>query len=288
MSTSIPDPPRHDPATRHEIRLVATDLDGTLLRPDGTVSDRTRAALRRVQARGVPVVLVTARPPRVARRVAEMLDVRGPLICCNGALVVDGSHGEIVRHTPIDAAAAHAFVTAIRATHPEACFAAEIGLRFGRDPGWVALSRQGVQDTQPDESEDHLLDDVVVLCQRGVTKLLIRHPSHAVDALAASLRGLVGETAVITYSGGPFVEISAVGVHKAAALEALASDLGIEREQVLAFGDMPNDLPMLRWAGRGIAVANAHPDVLTTVAETTGANVDDGVAAALERLILTA
>lgn len=91
----------------------------------------------------------------------------------------------------------------------------------------------------------------------------------------------------MTRSGGPFVEISAAGVHKASALAGLCVDLGVVAEEVVAFGDMPNDLPMLAWAGRGIAVANAHPDVLAAAHETAPSNDQDGIAAALERLVLT-
>ena len=268
-------------------RLVASDLDGTLLRDDGSISDRTRATLRRVEARGVPVVLVTARPPRVARVLAARVGVGGPLICCNGAIVYDPERDEIVQHRPFEASAAAALIEAIRAAAPGACFAAEIGFVYGREPAYRALGASNPGGEPFDVVQEQLLDDALALCRDGATKLMVRHADHAADALAALLRELLGEAAVVTHSGGSFVELLAPGVHKAAALAVVCQERGILAAEVVAFGDMPNDLPMLAWAGRAIAVANAHPEVLAACDEVTGTNEDDGVAEALERLLLS-
>jgi Cof subfamily protein (haloacid dehalogenase superfamily) len=269
---------RHPPP----VRLVATDLDGTLLRPDGTTSPYTRAVLRRV-AEGLPIVLVTARPPRRAKVIANELGVQGAVICCNGALVYDTLADEVVAHSPIPAAAARNLIESLRAALPGICFAFELETRHACEPEYRVLAvREGMI---PDE--DGSLGDALALCVAPVTKLIARHPGHVAATLAAALPATVGDGFTSTYSGATFVEISAPMVDKASALATICADRGIERAAVLAFGDMRNDLPMLRWAGRAIAVANAHPDVLAEVADVTESNADDGVARALERLLLS-
>ncbi|MDQ6601158.1 MAG: HAD hydrolase family protein, partial [Chloroflexota bacterium] len=130
-----------------------------------------------------------------------------------------------------------------------------------------------------------LSGDAHALCAEAVTKLIVRHPELPLDDLLRISRVVAGEMAAVTHSGAPFVEISAAGITKASALAGLCDRLGIAPSQVIAFGDMPNDLPMLAWAGRSVAVANAHPDVLAVVDEVTTANEEDGVAVVLERLI---
>jgi hydroxymethylpyrimidine pyrophosphatase-like HAD family hydrolase len=118
-----------------------------------------------------------------------------------------------------------------------------------------------------------------------VTKLIVRHPTLDPEALLPLVRAVAGSTADATHSGAPFVELAATGVQKAAGLEAICTALGVRPVEVLAFGDMPNDVPLLRWAGRGVAVANAHPEVLRSADEITLSNAEDGVAVVLERLL---
>ena len=123
------------------------------------------------------------------------------------------------------------------------------------------------------------------LCAAPVTKLIVRHATEPVDALLARVRAVAGESVTATHSGAPYVEVSAAGVDKAAAVARLCQGLGIAREEVLAFGDMPNDLPLLAWAGQAYAVANAHPAVREQVPATTLANDEDGVAVVVECLL---
>jgi len=266
--------------TRASIRLIASDLDGTLLRPDGTVSEYTRDVLRRVVER-VPVVLVTARPPRTAQLMARAIRIEGLVICCNGALVYDVSTEQIVAHRPIASDDALALIREIRTALPGASFAFELGMAYGREPSYRTHAGH---DGRPEDTE-MLVGDALELCRVPVTKLIVRHPS-SLPALVAALELLIDGRLQVTQSGGPFVEISLTGVDKASALAALCAARGIPAEEVLAFGDMPNDLPMLRWAGRAIVVSNAHPDVLLAVRERTASNAEDGVARALERLVL--
>jgi hydroxymethylpyrimidine pyrophosphatase-like HAD family hydrolase len=132
-----------------------------------------------------------------------------------------------------------------------------------------------------------VLGDAIALCDPEPLKLIARHPDLVADELLARVHalGLCGFEA--TDSGAPFVEVAAAGVTKALALDALCVDLGIAADEVMAIGDAPNDLPMLRWAGLGIAVSNAHPSVLTEADEIAPSNEDDGVAVVVERLLVS-
>ncbi len=258
--------------------LVATDLDGTLLRDDKTISARTTAALRRVREAGIALVLVTGRPPRRLKIVAEKLNVTGLAICCNGAIVYDLAGDGIVEHNTLAADVARQLIVALREAAPGVCFAVERGLVFGHEPAY-AYSGQIAEDEPPLSADAH------ALCAEAVTKLIVRHPELPLDDLLRISRVVAGEMAAVTHSGAPFVEISAAGITKASALAGLCDRLGIAASRVIAFGDMPNDLPMLGWAGHSVAVANAHPDVLAVVDEVTTANEEDGVAVVLERLL---
>jgi hydroxymethylpyrimidine pyrophosphatase-like HAD family hydrolase len=124
----------------------------------------------------------------------------------------------------------------------------------------------------------------VELLQEPVAKLFLRHEAHAIEVVAEVARELAGTDASVTLPGSWTVEVSAAGVSKAAALAELCDELGIAATEVLALGDYPNDLPMLAWAERGIAVANAHPEVLAAADEVTASNDEDGVALVLETL----
>ena len=265
------------------LRLVATDIDGTLLRDDKSVSDRTRHALREIQQAGVIVVLVSARPAHTARLLAHAAGVAGLAICSNGALVYDLDRDEIVRHTPLVVDTARRLILALREALPAVCFAVIRGPRFACEPAYRLIADPAAHDDGFLASA--ILGDALSLCEEAPTKLIARHPDLSMDELLARVHalGLAGFEA--THSGASFVEVAAAGVTKAWALEALCTDLGIRSDEVVAFGDAPNDLPMLSWAGRGIAVANAHPTVLAAVQEVAPSNEDDGVAVILEQLL---
>ena len=258
------------------VRLVATDIDGTLLAPDGTVSPRTAAALRAVGEAGIVVVLVTGRPPRSARGIVDPEIVHPLVICANGAVVYDPVADRIVEHNPLTGEIAARIVRRLRDEAPGVVFAAETGTEFHREAAYATMMHK------LDEGDP--VADVLDLVAEPVTKLLVRHPDHDFEALYELAVKVAGEEAVATHSGFPMVEISAAGVTKAFALERLCGELGIEPGEVAGFGDQPNDLPMLAWTGHSVATANAHPDVLAAVDEVTASNADDGVARVLERI----
>ena len=222
------------------------------------------------------VVLVTARGPRGALRVATEAGLDGSAICSNGAIALDLASGEVVRTHSLEAQVAARLVTELRTRLPGILFAAE-SEEFALEPGFAAW------DWEPPAGTRYA--DALELVAGPVAKLILRHETHALEAIAEAARELAGDDAVVTIPGPWTVEISAAGVSKAAALAELCAELGIEPAAVIAFGDYPNDLPMLEWAGHAVAVANAHPDVLAVADEVTASNEEDGVALVLERLI---
>jgi Cof subfamily protein (haloacid dehalogenase superfamily) len=262
----------------NRLRLVAIDLDGTLLRQDKTVSERTRETLRQVQGAGIGVVIVTGRPPRRARAIAREVGVSGLAVCCNGGIVYDLATDQVVLDEMMPSEVAQRLVTDIRAAVPGIHFATERGLRFGHEPAYTAFGAYA-------DGEEPLCDDAHILCAEGVTKLIVRHPTIPAEELWAITREIAGDAATATYSGAPFVEISATGITKASALAHLCARLGIAQAETIAIGDMPNDLPMLAWAGHSVAVANGHPEVRAAAHAVTASNEEDGVALVLERLL---
>jgi hydroxymethylpyrimidine pyrophosphatase-like HAD family hydrolase len=258
-------------------RLVATDLDGTLLRSDGSGSERTAAALRAVQSEGIRTVLVTARPPRWLDPLAHLVGDGGVAICGNGAFVYDVPNRKVLSHQGIQPEAVAEIVADLRRELPGVTFAAERATGFALEDAY--------------ESQHPIPGDAV----RGpiptpdggvVGKLLGRHPAMSEDEFLERVKDVVGRRGIVAYSGaGGLAEISAPGVNKAAGLESWCEELGLDAADVWVFGDMPNDLPMIAWAGRSFAVANAHPDVLAAADHVCPSNDEDGVAQVLERLV---
>ena len=261
------------------IRLIATDLDGTLLRKDESVSERTRRALRQVHEAGATVVLVSGRPPRTLQLIAQKAGVTGLAVCSNGAIIYDLEQHHIVESWPIAPEVTSQLIVKLREAAPGILFALELGLRYGREPGYPVPRMVLPQGFDP------VVEDAMVLSREPAVKLIARHQDFTTEALAELISRVAGETVLVTYSGVGFIEISAAGVHKAWALEKLCARLGIAASEVIAFGDMPNDIPMLAWAGHGVAMSNAHPEVLKQAQEVTLSNMEDGVAVVLERLL---
>jgi Cof subfamily protein (haloacid dehalogenase superfamily) len=262
-------------------RLIATDLDGTVLRSDGSVSERTVAALRAAESSGSMVVVATGRPPRWMRPVADALGHTGLAVCSNGAVVYDLHTDEVLEHTPISRDVVLAVAAAVRAAVREVTFAIETrDAGFGREASYPVAPDV---ELEPDDMRVGSLDELV---SDDVIKLLVRHADLDPGGLFAAARDVAGELAELTYSSrSGLLEISAIGVTKAASLARIADQQGIRAEDAVAFGDMPNDLPMLAWAGRGYAMANAHPDVLDAAEHLAPSNDDDGVAQIVEKLL---
>ncbi|BCJ65557.1 HAD family hydrolase [Polymorphospora rubra] len=266
-------------------RLIATDLDGTLLRADRTISARTVEVLERMSAAGSRVVAVTGRPVRWLAVVFAQLDAPLPAVCANGAVVYDPVGDEILRADPLAPALLAEVVDRLRAEIPGVMFAVEIedGRRMVHEAAWPTLWEDGDPMIRLADLPDDLLAAPAV-------KLLARASAHQdPDAFAKLVAGALAGLAEATHSSrSGLVEISAAGVTKAAGLAWLCARYGVAADEVVAFGDMPNDVPMLTWAGTAVAVANAHPAVRRIADQVTLSHEEDGVAAYLEKLLADA
>jgi Cof subfamily protein (haloacid dehalogenase superfamily) len=261
-------------------RLIASDMDGTLLRGDDTVSDATLAELERWRADGVPVVLATGRPPRWMRGIRDVLGY-GTAVCCNGAVVMDLERFEILDEDPLDPAILRSVTTELRRRRPDTWFAVEYGLEFRHEP--VYRPRWDVD--APGVAEATLEE----LVAQPVAKLLARHEDLSPDVFVELVQDVVGGRATVTHSStDALAEISAAGVTKASGLAKVVARHGIGPEDVVVFGDMPNDIAAFEWVrdagGRAVAMAHAHPDLMAVATDVTGTNDDDGVAAFLAAL----
>jgi Cof subfamily protein (haloacid dehalogenase superfamily) len=262
--------------------MIASDLDGTLLRSDGSISDRTRAALAAAEEAGFVVVLATGRPPRWMHGIAEATGHRGLAVCSNGAIVYDLHTEEIVEEHMIEVEVAGLLVDRLREALPGLAFAVERRHGFHHEPGYPRL-------WEGDFATDTTVADALHLVDAPMCKLLARHADMGPDEFLATAAVVVGDLATVTYSGTDgLLEISSAGVTKAFTLGRYAAEHGIEAPEVVAFGDMPNDLPMLSWAGHAVAVRDAHPEVLAVADEVTASNDDDGVALVVERVVADA
>nr|WP_246541176.1 HAD family hydrolase [Mycobacterium spongiae] len=263
--------------------LIACDVDGTLLDDAETVTARTRAAVRAAVDDGARFILATGRPPRWVWPVVEALGFAPIAVCANGAVVYDPATDRVVsvRTLSVDILAALAEI-ATRVI-PGAGLAVE---RIGDSAHDTAtpqfVSSPGYEHAwlNPDNTEVSVED----LLSAPAIKLLIRKSGASSADMAAELAKHIGFEGDITYStNNGLVEIVPVGISKATGVDEVARPVGISESEVLAFGDMPNDVPMLLRAGRGVAMGNAHPDALDAADEITAPNTNDGVARVLER-----
>ncbi|MFE9677702.1 HAD hydrolase family protein [Streptomyces sp. NPDC006259] len=268
-------------------RLIATDLDGTLLRDDKSVSPRTVAALAAAEKAGIEVFFVTGRPARWMDVVSDHVHGHGLAICGNGAAVVDlhggpGAHRfvkvrELARENALDA------VRLLREAAPGTMYAIEQTYGFYQEPEYPRMHLEVPDSLAPAE---RLLAPDAPGAGEPVLKILAFHPTLDPDAFLTLARLAIGDRANVTRSSpSALLEISGPEVSKASTLALCCAERGISHEEVVAFGDMPNDVEMLTWAGRSYAMGNAHPDVIAAASGQTVANNDDGVAVVVERLI---
>ncbi|MCX4610241.1 MULTISPECIES: Cof-type HAD-IIB family hydrolase [Streptomyces] len=275
------------PAAALPPRLIATDLDGTLLRDDKSVSERTVAALAAAEEAGIEVFFVTGRPARWMDVVSDHVHGHGLAICGNGAAVVDlhggpGAHRfvkvrELARENALDA------VRLLREAAPGTVFAVEQTYGFYQEPAYPKLHMEIPDNLAPAE---RLLAPDGPGAGEPVLKILAFHHELDPDAFLTVARRAVGDRATITRSSpSALLEISGPGVSKASTLELCCAERGISPEEVVAFGDMPNDVEMLTWAGTSYAMGNAHPAVIAAASGRTVANNEDGVAVVIEKIL---
>ena len=297
---------RYDVAVPSGVRLIASDLDGTLLLPDGSVGARTRASLDALGESDVDLVIATGRPPRWISPVVEMTGHRGVGIAANGAVVLDLADGHVTEVFPISGAQALEAVERIRSVMPGVVFAVERARPGGRLAPTGGSSYDALDATLADATEFALADGYTprwpvprethvapieeLVAMGDVVKILVR-PGDALpidpdDFLALGMPALDGLVEV-THAGfdDALLEISAPGVSKATTLARVAAAEGHGALHVVATGDGPNDLPMLAWAGGSYAVANAHPEVLDLARHVIPSNADEGVADLIDAVL---
>lgn len=263
--------------------LIASDVDGTLLDEHERITPRTRAAVRAAVDSGVQFVLATGRPPRWIAPVVDALGLTPMAVCANGAVIYDSATDRILSARTLSPEVLAELAEVATRVIPGAGLAVE---RVGRSAHDAAtpqfVSSPGYEHAwlNPDNTEVSVED----LLSAPAVKLLIRKAGARSGDMAAALAEHIGIEGDLTYStNNGLIEVVPLGVSKATGVEEVARPLGIVAADVVAFGDMPNDVPLLLWAGLGVAMGNAHPDALAAADEVTGPNSDDGLARVLER-----
>ena len=259
------------------MRLVATDLDGTLVHSDGTITPRTREALLALQARGVIVVFVTGRPLRWAREVFDDVGDHGIAIVSNGALVWDvhGDRPDLVR--AVNPEIGIATCERIREAIPGSVFGTE---------SLAGISLEDAFRSRYELPAGIPRGPLADIFGADVLKILARHEELGPQEFWDRAAEAAGDDLEIVWSSSTtLLEMSAAGVTKASTLARWAAQHDVEPQDVIAFGDMPNDIPMLAWAGTSYAMANAHPTVKDAADHVAGHHDEDGVAEILEQLL---
>lgn len=279
MQGSDPDDPKSD----RPVRMIATDIDGTMLRSDGTLSDRVKTAMAAAVDAGIHVVPATGRPVMVAADVIAAADLPHYWVFANGAITRHLGRDELVRGFWMEQEVTRQLLKQVRASLPGARFALEFEQTVAFEPGFEAVVPM-TPDVDPMDDVLAAVDDPDPAYGR-IQKILVFDLAVGLDELFREVQGAAGDDAVASYSGLPFIELAASEVTKATALQLLADDLGLDRGEVACFGDNHNDLPMLQWAGRSYAMGNATDDAKQAADEIIGANDDDGLADKIDELV---
>lgn len=259
---------------------MATDLDGTFLDSTAQVSPGNAAALARLRAEGIPVVGVTGRAPRLLHTVYDYFGGEGIVVLAQGAFVGDLGTGEVLRQVTMSSSLALDITAQIEALSGPLLYAGE----YPTDGRHVLYVEPGF--TWPYNEGREVVVRADLPTDGPALKFYLKSDRHEQDVLLDIARSVVPQSvAELTHAGLGFIELCPPGVTKATGLAVVLERYGIDRGDVLVFGDMPNDLPMFGWAGRAVAVANAHPDVLAVADDVTETNDSDGFAAYLDRLL---
>ncbi|MFG3495989.1 HAD family hydrolase [Streptomyces sp. NPDC047928] len=260
-------------------KLVATDLDGTLLRSDESVSRRTRDALAAVTAAGAAHIVVTGRSVPWTRHILDDLGYEGLAVCGQGAQVYHAGEHRLLTSVTLDRQLAGLALAKIEAEVGPLALAAS---RDGLDGEVLVSPGYRVQDGPLPYVP---FTDLADVWSAPLNKMYIQHPHLDDDALATAARTAVGNLVDVVMAGAGVVEILPLGLSKATGLSLAARRLGARSTDTIAFGDMPNDIPMFAWAAHGVAMANAHDDLKAVAHEITASNEADGIAVVLEELL---
>lgn len=262
------------------IKLIASDLDGTIVAPDGSISERTKRAFLDARDSGIQIVFVTGRPFRWLTPIIEAFGGLGTVICSNGALLYDLEQDRVIWSRTLSSATARQAAQIILEWEPEAAFAAEttkglhLGERFADRHHNFGV--QAVLDLASDAIDSE-----------GIVKLLARSQRMPIEQFYAAVQPQLSELVSVTHSAFDvsLLEMAHVDIHKATTLNQYCQRLGITKDEVMAFGDMPNDIEMLQFAGHGYAMASGHPTTLASARFRAPSLAEDGVAQVIEDLL---
>jgi Cof subfamily protein (haloacid dehalogenase superfamily) len=261
------------------IELLALDLDGTLLQPDGTITDRALNALESARRAGIVIVAATGRPPMmlgpVTDRIGHLLDYA---VGSNGTMVARFPGAELMRLIGFSTSEARSAIETLRARDPQFGFALATDAGFAHEPGFA--------ERMPVDLGSDPVDDVLTLGGDEAYKLMVFHPAIGAHRLVEDLPLMLAETLTVNHMGADAAELGPAGVDKGAGLAWLCEEIGIDAGAVLACGDDWNDLTMLAWSGWGVAMANAEDQVRNGADQVIAANTDDAVAQMIEQLVV--
>lgn len=256
--------------------LIASDLDGTLLNDEHKLSERTLNQLRHMREQGHEIVAVTGRSYLSALEVLQQTDVIDLIICSNGAYQYSLKTGEITNQRVIQFKEWSRWISDLKQSITDVCFAWETIDGVFYDPDFLRLAGM--------PSSLHIQEKARPADGQELLKLLIRSFRHEANVLQNSVREILRSECEVSTSGAPFVEATARGTDKGNALARLSDQMQIKQELTVAFGDNYNDESMIRWAGRSYAMGNAVDKIKELANHQTLSNSDDGVAVALEKL----
>lgn len=264
------------------IRLVAMDMDDTLLLDDWTISERVVRAIRQAQKQGVYVTFATGRATTSVLPYAQQLELNIPVITYNGAKIQEVLSSEILyrKVIPVETAKDIANWLLAQDIHFHVYLKDHIFVEKMND--W---SRQYARATRVPVEETDLLERLAAE-KDGVEKILLMGEPQMTILWEKKIHQRYEGKVRSTKSKPHFLELIHPSVNKGAALAALAERLGVKREEVMAVGDSLNDIEMIRYAGIGVAMGNARSEVKEIADAVTATNLEDGVAQAIEEYVL--
>ena len=261
-------------------RLLAVDIDGTMLRSDGTLSPRVLDAMGRAVEAGIQVVPATGRPMAIASDVVDATGLDGFWIFANGAITRHLGRDELIRAFWMERSVVVDLVGRIRRRLPGARFAVEFATTIAYEPGFETV----VPNEPPIPPTDDLVAAVARISE-PVQKLLVFDQSIHLSELWHGVQVAAAGLSEPSYSGLAFIELAPGRVTKATALDLLTGDLGFAPSEVVAVGDNHNDVAMLEWAGTGYAMGNAEPSIKAVADMILPSNDDDGLAVLIDELL---
>ena len=261
-------------------KLIATDLDGTIVSHEGVITQRTIDAFTKAKDLGVHVFFVTGRPPRWMGEIRDAFGF-GAAICCNGAMLFDLMNDAVLEEWMISIDDQHEIVRRMRIAMPEMSFAVESNDHYHREIAYIPKWDVGLDNVGVEKIEDAI--------SRPALKVLGRcsNLEFTSDEMVEVARRELQDLVTVTHSAAndSLIEISALNISKGTALAMMAGRLGLTADDVVTFGDNPNDFSMLEWASRSFAMTGGHPEAPSFAKSVAEPCEADGVAKIIEQLL---